>query len=283
MDFSEPSLAAARWTATRLAPGAEIVLVHAVFVPEPPRFLRGLYPPPDELRQNAERGAHTRMREFGPSIGAKRIWTEIRIGRPAECVSQVAEELSADLIVAGAHGERTGIWKMLGGTAHHLLQQSTRPVLVARGLPSSPPRRILMPLDDSPASARALAWASMLARQHEAELVVLHVVNPSLLGATEIAASEPERRRAADALETSAREWASTQVQERAADVERTRIEIAQGDPGFEILAAAKGLDADLIVLGRRGSGATRMVLGSVADFVLRSGTTSVLVLSDNA
>lgn len=38
VDFREPSVAAARWTARELAPDAEIVLLHVVDVPRPPAF-----------------------------------------------------------------------------------------------------------------------------------------------------------------------------------------------------------------------------------------------------
>ena len=40
IDFSAPSIAAAKWVA-RYFTGAQVRLVHAVFVPQPPRFLRG--------------------------------------------------------------------------------------------------------------------------------------------------------------------------------------------------------------------------------------------------
>ncbi|NUR19426.1 MAG: universal stress protein, partial [Gemmatimonadaceae bacterium] len=44
VDFSGPSLAAARWAARELAPGAEIVLAHVIRAPEAPSFLRPFLP-----------------------------------------------------------------------------------------------------------------------------------------------------------------------------------------------------------------------------------------------
>jgi Universal stress protein family len=56
IDFSESSLTAATWVARHVAPGAELVLVYALHVPEPPSFLRGKYPPRERLIETARAG-----------------------------------------------------------------------------------------------------------------------------------------------------------------------------------------------------------------------------------
>ncbi|HUF28634.1 MAG TPA: universal stress protein [Gemmatimonadaceae bacterium] len=280
IDFSETSLASARWTARHLAPGAELVLIHAVYVPEPPGFLRGRYPPIEQLVTNAQRGAEQRMGELAVSLGSARVRTEVRVGRPAEVVAEAARAMEAELIVAGAHGERSGVWKMLGSTAQQILESSGLPVLLARSHGDNPPRRILLPLDDSAASALAADWSAMLGRHRDAEIVALHVLNPMLHGAAGLAGSAPERRRAYEQLQQSGREWIETLLGEHGIDPARASVEIAIGDPGFEILAAARRSNTDLIVMGRRGSGVTRLLVGSVTDYVVRSGGVSVLVVS---
>jgi nucleotide-binding universal stress UspA family protein len=68
VDFSEPSLTAARWTARHLAGDASLVLAHAVCVPEPPRFLRELHPPVQPLIDDARRGAEARLAELAGEL-----------------------------------------------------------------------------------------------------------------------------------------------------------------------------------------------------------------------
>ena len=109
IDFSVPSVEAARFVARHLFPGAEIVLVHAIAIPEPPPIVRSRFPRRDLLVDTVREGAEKRLREISLSLNAERVWLEIREGAPVECLMQVAAEYSADIIAAGAHGERPGL------------------------------------------------------------------------------------------------------------------------------------------------------------------------------
>jgi nucleotide-binding universal stress UspA family protein len=60
--------------------------------------------------------------------------------------------------------------------------------------------------------------------------------------------------------------------------------EVVPGEPTREILDAARRLDADLIIMGRRSSGnLRRAVLGSVVEAVLGSAPCPVLVVPESA
>ncbi len=119
--------------------------------------------------------------------------------------------------------------------------------------------RILLATDFSPGSARARAFASMLARRLGAELVVAHVSEPlaivpgSDLAAEEVAQTERELDRVVGELK---------------------REGVA------EIVALAEREHADLIVLGTHGrSGLAHVLLGSVAERVLRRARCPVLAV----
>src|SRR5690606_23931576 len=131
MDFSEPSIAAARWAALHFAPDAELVLVHSIEIQRPPRFLRAALPPPAELEETTRQGAEQRLREVGLSLGAPRIWPVVREGRPADQIAAVAEERGADLIIVGEHGRSGGIRGLVGSTAEQLARSAPAPVLLA--------------------------------------------------------------------------------------------------------------------------------------------------------
>jgi nucleotide-binding universal stress UspA family protein len=57
------------------------------------------------------------------------------------------------------------------------------------------------------------------------------------------------------------------------------RTEVRFGDPAEEILKAADGGEFDVIIMGRRGRGLSRALLGSVSDHVAKNARTPVTVV----
>jgi len=102
-------------------------------------------------------------------------------GDVANCIFECAREKHIDLIVVGTHG-RTGLSKaLLGSVAESIFRRSQVPVLTvgpnARHLPASGPKRLLVPIDFTDVSQHCATYACALAREHQAELVLMHVVN----------------------------------------------------------------------------------------------------------
>jgi nucleotide-binding universal stress UspA family protein len=166
VDFGAASAAAARWTARCLAPDAELTLVHCIATTGRP--LPWVSPVGDHA---AARLAALRL-ELAPS----QTRVEVRIGDPADCIAAVADELDADLIVVGPHNRRSLHDDHIGSTAERLVARSSRPVLLATGEMSGPPRRLLVPiLGRADASMRVVAWARAFAAQNEFRLAVVLV------------------------------------------------------------------------------------------------------------
>jgi nucleotide-binding universal stress UspA family protein len=284
MDFSQPAEDAARWTARHFAPGAEIVLVHVVAVPEPPRFFRGKFPPRETVIETARAGADRRMREFSTALGAQRIWIEIRDGDPALQIDAVASEYDADLVVVGPHGTRPGIWDRPGGTAEKLVREAKHDVLLAANPGADAPRRLLVPLDESDATTAVLAWARLLAERPEIEMTLLHVVSSSMLnelmsaGAVISGVMVPIPEEVLTNAEMDAGSWLQQLASESGLDRPEVKTDVKTGDPADQILAQAERLDADLIVMGSSAHGLRAAILGSVAREVLRSAKRPVLV-----
>jgi len=281
VDFSEASLAAARWTARHFAPEAEFVLVHAIEIPEPPGFLRQILPPDGELARTAKAGGDRRLREFGQSLGVDRVWIEVREGRPADLIPAVAIEMDADLIVVGEHGKRGGLRDAMGSTAENLVRTSPVPVLLARGLPEGSPRSILMPVDESEILNLALGWGRLLAERFHATPRAIYAVHPKLLGRLRLISTELKERALEEKLLDDARAWLVKRLEACGFDAEDARTSVTVGDPGQEIVAAARRFDVDLIVMASRGAGGVgRALMGSVARTVLRGAPCPVLVIN---
>lgn len=135
-------------------------------------------------------------------------------------------------------------------------------------------RTILVPLDGSPLAETALPEAIELARQRGARLLLLR-------------AAEAHVPLAADPTEAQVRV-----VQEAEAYLAELKAELAAtgttdvetsvwyGPPAHAIVEAARLRHADLIVMTTHGrSGLGRLILGSVAESVLRGTTTPILLL----
>jgi nucleotide-binding universal stress UspA family protein len=219
--------------------------------------------------------------------------TEVRVGEPAEQIVAAATDAGADLIAMATHG-RAGLTRaFLGSVAERVLTASPIPVLMVRpgchemiGL-----RTILVPVDGSPGSALALASAVALARAATARLVLLQVIvpvlayqtiNTSWFGAavTFDPAWDDEALVAGRAYVTGL----AQRVQASGVEAEGIALIGESVTPSTSvvdaIVAQADTAGADLIAMSTHAhTGAARLVLGSVADALVRGSHRPVLLL----
>jgi nucleotide-binding universal stress UspA family protein len=131
---------------------------------------------------------------------------------------------------------------------------------------------ILFPTDFSTASDAALPHAEVLAKQKSASLLILHVEEPPLAyggGELYYGLPEPSSERILKMLEDVKPSDPSVPCTHR----------LTMGDPAGEIVRIAAEEGAEMIVLGTHGrSGMTRMLMGSVAEAVVRRAPCPVLV-----
>ncbi len=101
-------------------------------------------------------------------------------GEVAESIFASVRDKHIDLIVLGTHG-RKGLSKaLIGSVAESVFRHAEIPVLTvgpqARHLPPSGPRRLLVPVDFTAASQHSARYACALAREHHADLVLIHII-----------------------------------------------------------------------------------------------------------
>jgi nucleotide-binding universal stress UspA family protein len=136
-----------------------------------------------------------------------------------------------------------------------------------------PIHTILHPTDFSEQSENAWRLACALARDYGARLILLHVVHPpAAIYGEAVYVPEPEEYR-----EPLRRQLHQLQVP--GADV-RAERRLEEGDAATEILRVARETDTNLIVMGTHGrTGLGRLLMGSVAEQVLRSAHCPVLTV----
>jgi nucleotide-binding universal stress UspA family protein len=135
-------------------------------------------------------------------------------------------------------------------------------------------RTILHPTDFSENASPAFQYACNLARDYDARLVVVYAMEPvaALVGEGGLVTNDLDERR-----EVARRQLAAVQPTDPAVRMERV---IREGPAPGTILDVAAEQHADLIVMGTHGrTGIGRLVLGSVAEWVLRKAPCPVLTV----
>lgn len=205
----------------------------------------------------------------------------IEIGQTATIINRVAKNEGVDLILMSTHG-RTGLKHLVyGSVTGSVLKHAPCPVLAMRA--DRLIKNILVPLDGSVLSERALLPALDLARKSEAR-VTLFSVEPLEIELFEETRGmypqiEPPTKKmleVEDYLKMLCNKYASDDVPVDWA--------ISVGSAAEEILAYAYDEGFDLIAMSTHGrTGLSRLFYGSVAENVLRHAVEAVLVVRPEA
>jgi nucleotide-binding universal stress UspA family protein len=208
------------------------------------------------------------------------------IGSPGECIAEVADRRKVTAIVMSTHG-RAGISRWaLGSVTDRVLHLTGRPMVILRSAEAvqmEPPalpefKRIVVALDGSPLSEQVLPHAASLAEAYGAELRLFQSVAFPMMewGETEMAAEWWERVR------QGSREYLQRLADRLRSENESIPVtyEMGTGAPAHAILQYASDCGADLITMTTHArEGLSRVILGSVADRVVRASRVPVLVL----
>jgi nucleotide-binding universal stress UspA family protein len=229
------------------------------------------------------------------------VKTLVAYKEPLRDLAEIAAFEHVDMIVMTTHG-RSGIARMvLGSSASNVVQHSSLPVVLIHpaNLPvkqnleqiviesvDTETQRILVTLDGTPEAEKALPAAMRLAKELDASLYLLRVVPPYIPfdyaglgvayvydGASAQAETESLRAAAEDYLQ---------QIQQRLREKQVESIPVVRvGDPAIEITAYAQALQARMVVMATHARHETgRLILGSVADEVMRNSNLPVMMLN---
>ncbi len=215
------------------------------------------------------------------------ISCHVETGPVVEKLQEYAQDARAELMVLTTHGRGPLRRAWLGSVADGLLRGAPCPVLVIRpkeGEKAEPKdlelRHLLVPLDGSSESREVLPLAKAVAQLFGARLTLLRVIPPPFplpspyihFTAEELDAHVAETEAAQEALKKEAAELAE--------DGLRVEAEARPGaHPAQGILEFGEEAGVDLIAMTTHGrGGVSRLVLGSVADKVVRAGTAPVLL-----
>lgn len=138
-------------------------------------------------------------------------------------------------------------------------------------------RRILLATDLSPATDLATEWAFELAHRNDAALLVVSVIDPDDLvlpgGGFRVRVDQVRDRR----------ESVAQRLVERGREIGvKVDFLVWTGAPGESIVAAAEAERVDMVLVGAHKRGLlSRLVIGSVSEYVARHATCPVLIVRE--
>lgn len=145
-------------------------------------------------------------------------------------------------------------------------------------LPEVSLRRILVPVDFSGCSRKALHYAIAFAKQFQAELTLLHVLEPP---PTQVWVIESVFSGVGDPRELVAEELSAWESE--IGEGITSKAVVREGMADEQILQAIEENNIDLVILGTRGrSGLAHLFLGSTAERILRHASCPVLLVREH-
>jgi nucleotide-binding universal stress UspA family protein len=217
-------------------------------------------------------------------------------GDPVSALEDHAASAGADLVVMSTHGRGPLGRFWLGSVADELVRRLPVPLLLVRPGDGAPdlgralaPEHLLLPLDGTPLAEQILGPAVALGSLPGTRFTLVRVVKPALglnhlPDGGPLAGMTPSLRAQVETAQKPLQDEAHAYLKGVAARLRecdlrvQTRV-IVEEHPAAGILREARAQAVDVIALethGRRGL--SRLLLGSVADKVVRGGTVPVLV-----
>jgi nucleotide-binding universal stress UspA family protein len=285
--------------AAALARGAGAALELVSVVEADPLPLRGpTVPPESNDRMRHERTAYLDgvAERIGDTAGGV-VETLVLDGEASDALLNRVANADIDLVVMSTHGRGPMERAWLGSVADRLVRRLDVPVILVRpeqggkdrpdgrGTVSSGTldvRRLLITLDGSDLAEAVLGPATDVARALGAPVSLLRVVGVRMYpGLPHLPHGAEEYSRLLEAERTEAEDYLA-RVAARLAEhgVEVEGHQVLQGPTAATILGAAKAETDGLIAMTTHGRGGLqRLILGSVADKVLRASSSPVLMV----
>jgi nucleotide-binding universal stress UspA family protein len=280
-----PAAEAAVASVAALAGGddVEVIVVHVTDHGRVLRTVHGAdsltlqYETPAAARALVDRAAGT-LRAAGVRARAEVYGQFDTIARE---LLEAARINNAGLVAMGTRGRGRVAGSLLGSVAHRVVHLAEAPTLVAPPTAPLSPRhlgRILLAIDGSAPSCRAVEAAAEVARRTSGQVMVVHICEPGH-------ASWQRYMNSAVSVESDRPETAQLLVDDTVRALEERNVAAAStvrmttGNVADDILDAAAAHGSDLIVVGSRGRAALpALVLGSTTYRLLHSATCPLLV-----
>lgn len=251
--------------------------IHLVHARQAPKF--GAAAPRADVAERLAKEAERLQRQVARArIPRTTVTTHLLKGEPYVEIIRLSRELEAEVIVLGCKGAGERPHKVLGRTAARIARMSDTPVLVVRRNADAPYRRPLVALPLDPSASRLVKLAQAVSDPATSPIAAVRaywVPFPGFIDAGTDASPSQHHKETRARVERETRSLIKS-LERKSVEV---RAQLRQGDARSVILAEAARMRADVVVLGTHGrSGLARILLGSVAEWVLVNASADVLI-----
>ena len=286
--FAEQALPLASEIARRTGAILQVALVHHPV----PALATALEVP--EIEAQLDQEGRAREQTYLSTI-VERVQKTVNIpitgtvldGAVADALEEHLDRSGTDLVVVTTHGRGPMSRFWLGSVADHLMRHLHVPVLMLRPTDSASAvaqsiGRIMLTLDGSPFAESGIDAAVALGKPFGAEYALVMVVEPPMpiadpSGLMVIPAGPDSEKQ----LRIAATAYLDAQAERlRKQGLKVTTYPVTGQGAAATILSQAEALHADLVAITSHGAGGfERLVVGSVADMVIRGSTHPTLVV----
>ncbi|MFV1975480.1 MAG: universal stress protein [Candidatus Scalindua sp.] len=236
-----------------------------------------------DMKQKLEAEAMGKIKAMIPAelLESGDVIPIVRFGKPFLEIIQIVKEKKVDLLAIGTHG-RAGMDRViLGSVAERIVRKAGCPVMVIRGRKYVGFKRIIVPIDFSDCSRKALEYAIATAKAHNSKLTILHVYEESFIEPYVNAANSEEE---AGEIMKEIEFVNETKYDEFLKTVDLSGVEyeklLKKGVPETDIVEIAMEQQANLIVMGTHGrSGIKHILIGSTSEEVVRAVHCDIIIV----
>lgn len=261
---------------------ADLHVVHVIDTLVIVELQESLSPLVVEMERTLVEDAKKAWAEFSADIpNAAKLDFAVAVNNPIIELTRRCRDRKADLLVLGAHGVTHD--RGVGTLAGQLVRRGPSRTLLVRPGQTGPFRLVVVGIDFSEMSRRALEQAMRVAAEDDAQVHAVHVFRPPWKGLmfkpSNVDASPAAQAKHRDALRARLEEFCrphDPQVQWTS-----PRFDLVENTShGAGLVEYAKAAGADLVALGTRGKTNLRdVLLGSTAERVLRQAHCSILAV----
>ncbi|MCE2457838.1 MAG: universal stress protein [Dehalococcoidia bacterium] len=240
-------------------------------------------------QENAERDARSRLDELASGISQSGVSVEsaVGFGPASETIIRMATDSDCDLIAMSTRGRGVLSSGLLGSVTYRTMHESPVPVLAVTPERAGRHRTaegkfstVIVPLDGSELAETALPYAVALCRGMDMEMVLLHVIpaNESIYSDGNAGGQDASDSR--EEMDAMARMYLNGIVRRLEDEGLDARMSVHEGRPSTVITAVARGTEPSMIAMASHGrSGVSRLLMGSVAEAVVRESGEPVLMV----
>lgn len=241
----------------------------------------------DDQVKAAESYLESRAKELNESSLSLKVSPLVATGKPADTIIEQAKKINADIIAMSTHRDRLVARGILGSVTDHVLRTSPVPVMAVRpdGIKSftgnaGAPNVVIVPLDGSSLAEESVPVALEIAELCSSEIIFIRAVHLPSFAVSGPGADFYGNDFGVSGERKKAEEYLAKFVKLAEDKGISAKAHATLGNAAARIIEATDSVEGAIVVISSHGRGGIkRMMLGSVADKIVRASHNPVLTL----